>query len=245
MKVVFLGATSGMGRALARALAQQGAQFVLLGRQPEQLVRSAADLEVHGADPPVHTVVCDLAERDTLAPALAQADRLLNGFDTVVVTAGVFATQDVLENDLDRAREVLDIDFTNTVLFCELARRRLLDRGGGTLCVFTSVAGDRPRKPVILYGAAKAGLSYYLEGLDHKYRAAGLRVIDVRPGFVRTRMTAGLKPPPFASNPDDVARVVLKALRSKRPVIYAPPVWRWIMLLIRHLPRFVLRRTEF
>ena len=114
----------------------------------------------------------------------------LSTIDTVVVTAGDFATQPVLEQDLERTRHLLTVNFTNTVLFCELARTRLLARGG-TLCVFSSVAGDRGRKPVILYGAAKAGLTHYLEGLDHKYRAQGLRVVCVKPGFVKTSMTTG------------------------------------------------------
>src|SRR6185436_7087831 len=103
-------------------------------------------------------------------------------------------------------------DFTNTVLFCEAARKRLLSRGGGTLCVFSSVAGERGRKPVILYGAAKAGLSRYLEGLDHKFRSAGLRVVTVKPGFVKTGMTAGLPSPPFAGEPEGVAKTVLAAI---------------------------------
>src|SRR5205085_2629106 len=81
-------------------------------------------------------------------------------------------------------------------------------RGGGTLCVFSSVAGERGRKPVILYGAAKAGLSHYLEGLDHKFHSEGLRVVCIKPGFVRTSMTEGLRPPPFAGDPEGVtARV--------------------------------------
>jgi len=128
--------------------------------------------------------------------AIEAADRALGGADAVVVTAGDFATQAALEGDLDLAERVLSIDFTATVLFCEHARQLLLSRGGGTLCVFSSVAGDRGRMPVVLYGAAKAGLSYYLEALDHKYRGEGLRVVCVKPGFVRTGMTAGLEPPP-------------------------------------------------
>ena len=111
----------------------------------------------------------------------------------MVVTAGLFATQDELEADAELARRLLTVDFANTVVFCEEARRRLLARGGGTLCVFSSVAGERGRKPVILYGAAKAGLSRYLEGLDHKFRARGLRTVCVKPGFVRTGMTEGLQ----------------------------------------------------
>jgi short-subunit dehydrogenase len=126
-----------------------------------------------------------------------------------------------------------------------VARRRLLAAGGGTLCVFSSVAGDRGRKPVVLYGAAKAGLSRYLEGLDHRHRASGLRVVCVKPGFVRTGMTAGLPEPPFAGEPEEVARRVERALDRGTPVVYVPGIWRWVMLVVRMLPRFVMRRVGF
>src|SRR5207245_6822967 len=118
-------------------------------------------------------------------------------------------------SDPELARRLLLVDFTNTVAFCEEARRRLLAPGGGTLCVFSSVAGERGRKPVVLYGAAKAGLTRYLEGLDHRFLAAGLRTVCVKPGFVRTSMTDGLPAPPFAGEPDAVARRVRIAVAAR------------------------------
>jgi NAD(P)-dependent dehydrogenase (short-subunit alcohol dehydrogenase family) len=142
-------------------------------------------------------------------------------------------------------RRVLDVDFARTVELCEAARPYLLRDGGGTLCVFSSVAGDRGRKPVVLYGAAKAGLSRYLEGLDHRYHAAGLRVVCIKPGFVHTGMTAGLPAPPFAGRPDAVARRVLRALDRGTPVVYAPAPWRWVMAVVKRLPRAVMRRVRF
>jgi NAD(P)-dependent dehydrogenase (short-subunit alcohol dehydrogenase family) len=176
---------------------------------------------------------------------LDAADAALGGFDTLVVTAADFDRQEALEADAGRLRRLLDADFTGTVLLCEEARKRLLARGGGTLCVFGSVAGDRGRKPVVLYGAAKAGLARYLEGLDHRYHGAGLRVVTVKPGFVRTGMTAGLPEPPFAADPEPVARRALAALERGTPVVYAPGLWRWVMLVIRWLPRAVMRRVGF
>ena len=244
MKVAVLGATKGMGRALARQMAQRGDGVALLGRDKEDLERSARDLEVRGGAR-VGTALCDLERPETFAPALDAAEAVLGGLDTVVVTAGLFATQDRLEADPELARRLLLVDFTNTVAFCEEARRRLLARGGGTLCVFSSVAGERGRKPVVLYGAAKAGLTRYLEGLDHRFRAAGLRTVCVKPGFVRTSMTDGLPAPPFAGEPEGVARRVLRAIDAGTPVVYAPGAWRWIMLVIRLLPRFVMRRVGF
>jgi NAD(P)-dependent dehydrogenase (short-subunit alcohol dehydrogenase family) len=233
-----------MGRALARLMAERGDTLFLLGRDPEDVARSARDLDVRGGAV-AGTVLCDLDRPEHFAPALETAERGLGGLDVVVVTAGLFAPQERLEQDGELAHALLRVNFTNTVLFCEEARRRLLARGGGTLCVVSSVAGDRARKPVVLYGAAKAGLSHYLEGLDHRFRARGLRTVCVKPGFVRTSMTAGLSPPPFAGEPEAVAERVVRAIERGWPVVHAPPIWRWILLAIRALPRAVMRRVEF
>lgn len=249
-RYALLGATKGMGRALARLLAERGDRLALLGRDPVELERSAADLSARGAVGGVAAITCDLLERGdppgtAFERALEEAQVALGGLDAVVVTAGLFATQDVLEADPVRLAQVLDANFTGTVLFCEAARRRLLAGGGGTLCVFSSVAGDRGRKPIALYGATKAGLSHYLESLDHRFHSAGLKVVVVKPGFVRTQMTAGLPEPPFAGDPDAVARRVLRALDAGRPVVYAPAPWALVMAVIRRLPRFVMRRVGF
>jgi NAD(P)-dependent dehydrogenase (short-subunit alcohol dehydrogenase family) len=190
-------------------------------------------------------VLCDLEKPETFVPAIAEAEGALGGLDAIVVTAGLFATQEELESDPALVERLLRVDFCNTLLFCEAAKKRLLERGGGTLCVFSSVAAERGRKPVIIYGAAKAGLSRYLEGLDHKHHADGLRVVTVKPGFVKTSMTAGLEPPPFAGEPGEVAKRVLRAIDRGMPVVYAPAAWRLIMAIIRALPRAVMRRIRF
>lgn len=246
MKAAVLGATRGMGRALAQQLAARGDALFLLGRSADELERSARDLEARGAaGGRVEHARCDLLEPAGFEAALDAADAALGGFDTLVVTAGLFATQEALEADPALCARMLSTNFTNTVLLCEAARRRLLARGGGRLCVFSSVAGDRGRKPVVLYGASKAGLSRYLEGLDHRYRSQGLVTLCVKPGFVKTGMTEGLTPPPFAGEPDEVAARVVRALERGSAEIYAPAIWRWILLLIRHLPRFAMRRIGF
>jgi decaprenylphospho-beta-D-erythro-pentofuranosid-2-ulose 2-reductase len=246
VKVVVLGATKGIGRAVARLLAERGEQLYLLGRDRDDLERSGSDLAQRGGGKwQVLSAICDLERPETFELALDSADRSLSGFDTVIVTAALFATQDALEADSERARRLLTVNFANTVVFCELARKRLLARGGGTLCVVSSVAGERGRKPVVLYGASKAGLSAYLEGLDHKFHAQGLRVVTVKPGFVKTSMTEGLKPPPFAGEPEQVARDIARAIERGAPVVFTPRIWRWVMAIIRRLPRFVMRRLGF
>ncbi len=254
MNLVILGATKGMGRALARHCAERGDRLFLLGRSADDLTRSVADLALRGSllqpqVPPPGSAICDLERGDSFAPALdaAQAYFADDRIDAVVVTAGLFGTQAQLEADPVLTERVLRVNFVATVQFCEEARKRLLAQGGGTLCVFSSVAGDRARKPVVLYGASKAGLSAYLDGIDHKFHSQGLRVLCVRPGFIKTGMTAGLTPPPFAGEPGQVASEVRRALLCRRgpAVMYTPRIWGLVMATISVLPRGVMRRINF
>ena len=246
MKAVILGGTSGMGRAIAQRLAERGDHVFLLGIGDDDLAKSASDLvDRSPKTQPVGYAVCDLEKPETFAPALDAADAMLDGFDTVIVTAALFATQEALEADLELTRRLVTVNYAHTVVFCEHARKRMLTRGGGSLTVFSSVAGDRGRKPVGLYGSGKAGLSHYLESLDHKFHDQGLHVLTVKPGFVKTGMTAGLKPPPFAGEPDGVAKDVVRAIDARKPVLYTPGIWALVMLVIRWLPRFVMRKIGF
>lgn len=246
MKAIVFGGTTGMGRAIARKLAERGDSVFLMGIDAEDLATSAADLGArHAKKETIGSAVCDLEKPEGFAAALDAADKSLAKFDTVVVTAAMFATQDQLEADIDLCRRLVTVNYANTVVFCEHVRKRLLERGGGRLVVFSSVAGDRGRKPVAIYGSSKGGLSIYLEALDHKFHAAGLSVTCVKPGFVKTGMTAGLKPPPFAGEPDQVANDVIRAMDSGKPLVYTPGIWALVMLVIRSLPRFVMRKIGF
>lgn len=240
-----LGGTTGMGRSIARKLVERRAGVFLLGLPEVDLVKSAADLAARGGGAEVGHHLLDLEAPDGFAASLDAADRALGGFDTVIITAGMFRTQEACEADLDFTRRMLVVNYAHLVVFCEHVRQRLLARGGGTLVVFSSVAGDRGRKPIALYGSSKAGLSHYLESLDHRHRADGLVTICVKPGFVKTAMTTGLKPPPFAGEPDQVADDVLRAIDRRLPVLYTPWPWRFVMWLIRNLPRAVMRRVSF
>ncbi len=245
VKAVVVGATRGMGRALARLLAERGAALFLVGRDAAELQASARDLEVRGNRGPVGHSVLDLSLPAGFPEALDAADRALGGFDTLVVTAGLYDRQDDLAADPARLARLLHVNFTGAAVLCQLAALRLAERGGGTVCAFSSVAGDRPRRSTYLYGASKAGLSAFLDGLGLAYGDRGVRVVCVKPGFVKTGMTAGLPVPPFAGEPEAVARIVLRAMERGRAVVYAPPVWRAIMWVIRSLPRAVMRRVSF
>lgn len=254
--VIFIGATKGMGRSLARQMAARGDRLFIGGRTKTDLEKSASDLAVRiGDNTRIGYQIFDLstclAGTDAANGFLRAASSFFDDepIDTVVVTAGRFDTQAAYEADLGECIQMLQLNFTATIAFCEQARQALLSKSvagrSKTLCVFSSVAGDRGRKPVVLYGASKAGLSYYLEAIDHRYRDKGLNVVCVKPGFVKTSMTSGLKAPPFAGEPDDVARLVLKAIDKGKPIVYAPKPWWAVMAIIKRLPRFVMRRINF
>ena len=245
MKAAVVGATRGMGRALARLMAERGHRLWLLGRDDAELDASARDLEVRGAPRPVGHSALDLAQPAAFAAALDAADRGLDVFDTLVVTGGLFGAQRDLATDPGRLADLFHVNFTGTAVLCQITAERLAARGGGTICAFSSVAGDRARRSNYLYGASKAGLSAFLDGLGLAYADRGVRVVCVKPGFVKTGMTAGLPVPPFAGEPEAVARTVLQALERGRATVYAPPIWRLVMLAIRSLPRAAMRRLSF
>lgn len=245
MNVVIFSATQGMGLAVARRMAERGDKLYLLGRNEKELELVSKDIVARSGKPIIGHGLCDMENPAGFSEVLNGAQAALGTIDTVIVTAAVFGTQEQFEQDLVFAAKLFTVNLTNTILFCEHARKVMLASGGGTLCVFSSVAGERGRKPVLLYGAAKAGLTRYLEGLDHKFRLQGLKTICVKPGFVKTRMTANLKAPPFAGEPDQVARIVIRAIDKGTPVVYAPPIWGLVMFVIRHLPRAIMRRINF
>lgn len=235
MNILFLGASGGMGQELCRALLADGHRLVLLGRDPQKLQASFG--AVAGA------VACDLADVREVAAAVTRAAGLFSKVDMAIVAAGAFAEQEVFEEDRDARLQMLETNFRGTIEFCEAARPHLLQDGGGILCIYTSVAAVRARAKVALYGATKAGLDYYLDAIGQRYQDQGLHVLRVRPGFVKTAMTAGLKPPPFAAEPAETTDSVMRAIRRRRRVVYTTPVWRWVMTVIRLLPRWLLRRS--
>ena len=236
-----------MGRALARRMAARGDRLFLLGRDRDDLERSARDLEIRGgaAASPPPPATCSTAQ--TLrARARSRAARRSAASTRSSSPPGCSRTQDALEADAElRDRSARRRLHQHGRSSASRRARRCSRGGGGTLCVFSSVAGERGRKPVVLYGAAKAGLSRYLEGLDHKFRASGLRTICVKPGFVKTGMTDGLQAAAVRRRARRRRADVVRAIDRGTPVVYAPRIWRWVMLVIRSLPRSVMRRIGF
>lgn len=243
-RAAIFGASSGIGSAVARRFAEAGHQLVLVGRDQDKLGRNAADLGVRGASKVV-VQVADLADMDALPGVAESAWTALGGLDVALIAHGTLPDETGARRDPRMAMAALLVNFASPALLCEQLAPRFEAQGSGTVAVITSVAGDRGRQSNYLYGAAKGGLQRYLEGLRHRLAGTGVRVLDIRPGFVSTAMTAHLaQGGPLWVGPDSVARDIARAVEHGRSVLYTPWFWRPIMLAVRNVPRPLFHRTK-
>jgi len=238
--VLIIGARSDIGRALARRYAAAGCAVVLAARHPSDLESARADLEVR------YGVRASIAECDVTDPyperffaTLPEAPR------TIVMVAGLLGNQSESAADCAIASEVMTTNYNGPALFLLAGARVLEKRGGGCIIGISSVAGDRGRASNFIYGSAKAGLSAFLSGLRNSLAKKRVNVITVKPGFVATRMTTGLKlPKRLTAQPNEVATAILRAQRLGTEILYVRPVWRLIMLVITLIPERIFKRLS-
>jgi decaprenylphospho-beta-D-erythro-pentofuranosid-2-ulose 2-reductase len=240
--VLVLGGTSEIGLACVRALSlRPGSVVVLAGRDRAALEAAGKTL----AGPArVEVVDWDATGGASAADAVvASALQAAGGdLDVVLAAAGVLGDQERAESSTEYAAQVLEVNLVGVGAACITVARRLREQGHGTLVVLSSVAGVRPRRDNFVYGASKAGLDALGGGLADALEGSGARVVVVRPGFVRTRMTEGMAAAPFATTADKVAEVVAGAVRKGTPLVYAPGVLRYVFGVLRHAPRPVWRK---
>jgi decaprenylphospho-beta-D-erythro-pentofuranosid-2-ulose 2-reductase len=238
--VVILGAHSDIGRAIAKRYAQAGCSLVLAARQPDRLARDRADLETR-YEIPVRVADFDLnhTNPDYFFEGLAEVP------GTIVMVAGVLGEQSKSESEDAEAALVMHANYAGPARFLLAGARLMRTRKEGCIIGISSVAGDRGRGSNFIYGSAKAGFTAFLSGLRARLAASNVHVITVKPGFVATRMTAGMKLPPLlTAQPDDVAATVLKAHARRDDVIYVGRIWRIIMMVIRLLPERIFKRLR-
>lgn len=240
--VLVVGGTSDIGRAIARRYAEAGWSVVLSVRDAQAAGRDVADLATRtGASVSVREL--DILDDVRRAAFLGTLDVLP---DTVVCVAGLLGEQGRAERDPAAAQAVFRTNFEAPSLLLADAAERFAARGSGTIVGISSVAGERGRASNYCYGAAKAGFTAFLSGLRNRLAPGGVRVVTVKPGFVRTRMTAGMKlPGPLTAEPDEVGRRVFDAAeRGRGEVVYVRPIWRVVMAVIRAIPEPVFKRLK-
>lgn len=239
---LILGATSGIAVALARQLAARSQPLYLAARKPEQLEELAEELRRDHQALDVHALAFDALDFAGHRDFYAKLDPAPQ---VVVVAFGVLGQQEQGQADWDKAQQVLATNFLGAASILELAAADMERRGGGTLVGISSVAGERGRASNYIYGSSKAALTAYMDGMRHRLWSKGVQVLVVKPGFVATRMTSGMDlPAALTAQPEGVAASVVRAMDSGADEVYAKGVWRWIMALVRLLPRPLFHRTS-
>jgi decaprenylphospho-beta-D-erythro-pentofuranosid-2-ulose 2-reductase len=238
--LLVLGGTSEIGLAVARRLIARRTRTVwLAGRPTAELEAAAGGLRKLGAD--VRTVAFDAldpeAHGEILGKVFAEGD-----IDLVLLAFGMLGDQANDEGDPPAAVRVAQTNYTGAVSAGLVCAAALQNQGHGSLVVLSSVAGERARRTNFIYGSSKAGLDAFTQGLGDALHGTGVHVMVVRPGFVRTRMTAGLPETPLSTTPEEVALAVERGLRRRSEVVWAPGLLRPVMSVLRHVPRPLFRR---
>jgi len=242
--VLVLGGGSEIARALTARLVTARTRRVVLAGRPGSAHLADAVAEATAAGAEVRTVDFDATDPASVVRAVDGAfdDAGDLDLDLVVIAFGLLGDQATAEADPLTATEVATVNYVATVAAGLACARRLRAQGHGTLLGLSSIAGARVRRANFVYGSTKAGVDGFLEGLADAMTGSGARVVIVRPGFVTGRMTAGMEPAPFATDPGGVADAIVRGLARGDDVVYVPPVLRWVWIAFRHLPRAVWRR---
>jgi decaprenylphospho-beta-D-erythro-pentofuranosid-2-ulose 2-reductase len=243
-RVLVLGGSSELAVAIVRELqARAPREAMLLGRDPGRLEAAAAELRAAGCER-VLTGALDALDIDGHERALAATFERLGGADLVILAAGVLGERGGLPRDMADAIEVLSVNVLGCGSLLLRCAERLRAQGGGALVVLSSAAAERPRRSNAVYGASKAGLDALAQGIGDAVREDGVHVLVARPGFVPTKMTRGLRPMPFATTPQAVARAVVDGLERGAHTVWAPRVLRFVMGAMRLVPRPIFRRLN-
>ncbi len=245
-RVVILGALSAIAMAAGRIYAKEGAALTLVARNPERLAALAADLKARGAVQ-VEVAAMDLeAEAPNAATHLADWSNRMGGLDHVHLVYGYLGTQEKASADTAELARITTSNYTSAIHWSEATANILRKQKHGTLVAVSSVAGDRGRQSNYAYGAAKGGIALFVQGIAHSLAGTGARAVAVKPGFVDTPMTDGIKKGgPLWASAEQVGRVIRRAADKGGPIQYAPGKWRLIMMIVRSVPSFIFHKTKF
>lgn len=241
--VLVLGATSAIARAACTELASRGHDLFLAGRNTDALERNATDLR-HRFSIEVRCGGFDAVDSDNHADLVDAVGRELGGLQGVLLAFGELGDQEIAKSDFDAAASIIATNFTGAVSILTHCAAALESAGGGFIIALSSVAGDRGRGSNYVYGASKAGLDAFLQGLRNRLHDSGVRVITVKPGFVDTPMTFGRPNMILVASPESVGRRVVRALDGRRDIVYVPWFWQPIMAAIRMIPESIFKRLS-
>lgn len=237
--ILVLGGTSEIGRAIADELISPGTRTLVLAcrrpddAQPEHFARDGLDVVVEYFD------AAETANHDAFVRMVVAEH---GDIDIAIVAFGQLGSQEDFDDDPQRAAEVVHVNYTSAVAACLALAGQMRRQGHGHIAVLSSVAGERARAANYVYGSSKAGLDAFAQGLGDALQGTGVGVTVIRPGFVHSRMTRGMKSAPFATTPRVVGELAAAGIRSGKHTVWTPGILRYVFMVLRHLPRPVFRR---
>jgi decaprenylphospho-beta-D-erythro-pentofuranosid-2-ulose 2-reductase len=241
--LLLLGGTSDIALAIAeRYLTQRPMRVVLAGRPSARMDEAAKRLTDRGAQ--IDVVEFDAADTES-HQAILDGVFATGDVDIAVVAFGLLGDQQTAEDDPRAAAEVAQVNYVGAVSAGVALAKAMRRQGHGAIVALSSVAGERARRSNFIYGSSKAGMDAFYSGLADALVGSGIKVVVVRPGQVRTKMTAHLADAPLTTTPEAVAAAVVSAVRRGRHTVWVPGRMRYVGTVLRHLPRPVFRRLPF
>lgn len=239
--VLIVGAKSDIAKAVAREYANNGFDLCLAGKNIEELSGLKSDIEIRTGRN-VELKELDIIDFDTHQHFYDALDPKPLG---VIVSVGYMRDQKEAERDWTQSLMTIQVNYTGCVSFLNIVANDFEQRENGFIVGISSVAGDRGRKANYLYGSAKAGFSAYLSGLRNRLYGCGVQVLTVKPGFVNTKMTEGLDlPAKLTAQPEEVAKEIFAAQKKGKDILYTKWIWRYIMLIIKHIPEWKFKEMN-
>jgi short-subunit dehydrogenase len=243
-RCVVVGASSGIGAALVAALSARGDRVVALARRADRLAAVATACRAANPNAQVTTLAHDVRDLASVPGAFEAAERALGGIDRVFYAAGAMADVGPEEFSLEKDREIVETSLLGAIAWLDLAAARFRQSRSGQIVGISSVAGERGRRPYPAYGAAKAGLTTFLESLRNRLSAVGVSVVTVKPGFVATDMLKNAKKVFWVIPAEKCAALILEGADKKRQSFYVPARWGLVAFVIRSIPSFLFRRMN-
>ncbi|MDR3735580.1 MAG: SDR family NAD(P)-dependent oxidoreductase [Acidobacteriaceae bacterium] len=242
-KILVIGATAGLAIPVCRLLAAQGAHLFLIARNPEKLAALAADLKTRGAAF-VDTAVSNLDDTAQHPALLTHAVESLGGCDVALIAPGVLGDPRQTDVDFSAAQALLQTNLLSIISLCTWLAKYFVSRQSGVLAVISSVAGERGYSRNTVYCVSKAGLTAYLSGLRQRIHRPGVTVLTIKPGPVRTAMTAGARGEQYFASADKVGAQILHAIEKRKDILYTPHFWALIMFLLRLIPECFFKKLK-
>jgi len=244
-RALIIGASSGMGAALARRLAREGFALALVARRRNLLNALCAEINKSAGSTRALSYVHDVHAYDDVPDLLRKIVSDLGGLDLVIYASGVNFPPGLQSYNFDGDRQMLEVNLIGAFAWLNPVAEMFQAAGAGHIVGISSVAGDRGRVGNPGYNASKAGLTSYLESLRNRLTRRGVRVLTVKAGFVQTQMLKAAQKVMFPISAEKAADDIYRAICRRKQQIYTPWFWVWIMLVVRNIPSFLFRHMSF